>query len=99
MKQVTTRQVSPFQVEFPKTKKVKDKKDPVKFERTKDGALHFRPGTVVILTDDEYDFLQKDMIQSRKFIFQGEVKKPKKAKPPMPTMPKPQEPKKAKKKS
>jgi len=102
MKQVTTRQVSPFQIEFPKTKKVKDKKDPVKFERTKDGALHFRPGTVVILTDDEYDFLQKDISQNRKFIFQGEVKEPKKAKwptPTTPTTPKAQEPKKAKKKS
>lgn len=99
MKQVTTRQVSPFQVEFPTTKKVKGKKDPVQFERTKDGALYFRPGTVVILTDDEYDFLQKDITQNRKFIFQGEAKEPKKAKPLTPTTPKAQEPKKAKKKN
>ncbi len=100
MKQVTTRQVSPFQVEFPITKKV-DGKKPVKFERTKDGALHFRPSALAFLTDDEYDFLLNDKTLRLKFVFQGDVKeRPKKEAKALPTwVKKTQEPKKTKKKS
>jgi hypothetical protein len=69
---VMVRHGSPFQIEFPKTKKVE--KEIVKFERTKEGALFCRPKSILFLTKDEYDFIAKDPINSKKFVFFGEIK-------------------------
>lgn len=85
MYQVTTRQVSPFQVEFPTTKK--EGKKSVEFEKTTDGARYFRPGALAYLSADEYRFLKADGNLRLKFVFQGEVKERKKAEPIKPVLP------------
>jgi len=103
--QVTTRQVSPFQVDFPNEKTIEEggKSKKVPFERTKQGSLHFRPGAAALVSFDEYEFLLKNF--KAKIIFNGEVKEAPKKKAPQPPKPvevveapKPQQQTKAKKK-